>query len=94
MLPQATQPQTETAILARLFQAREGDLSPEAARYLLAFRFDERDIERVNVLSEMAQLGTLSATDEAELHSYIHVGNLLSIMQSRARMSLMPTENR
>lgn len=80
---------TDTAIFARLIQAREEDLSAEAARYLMSFRFDENDVARVNELSEMASLGTLSPEDEAELDSYIHVGNLLAIMQSNARRALV-----
>ena len=80
---------TDTAIFARLIQAREEDLSAEDARYLMSFRFDENDVARVNELSEMASLGTLSPEDEAELDSYIHVGNLLAIMQSNARRALV-----
>lgn len=79
---------TDTAIFTRLIQAREDDLSAEAARYLMSFRFDENDIARVNELSEMARCGALSLEDEAELDSYIHVGNLLAIMQSNARRAL------
>jgi hypothetical protein len=39
-------------------------------------------------LSESARNGTLSAAEEAELDSYIHVGNLLAVMQSKARQAL------
>ena len=81
-------PNTEAAILARLIQARQGDLSPGAAEYLLSVRFDDRDVERMNALSELAREGKLSLEEEAELDSYIHVGNLLAILQSMARRSL------
>jgi hypothetical protein len=83
---------TEAGILARLIRNRQDDLSRDAANYLLSLQFDENDVSRMNELSEMARLGTLGATDAAELDSYIHVGNLLAVMQSNARRVLRTTE--
>lgn len=83
---------TEAGILARLIQTRPGDLSRDAANYLLSLRFDDHDISRMNELSELARRGALAATDAAELDSYIHVGNLLAVMQSKARRSLRSSE--
>ena len=83
---------TEAGILARLIQTRTDDLSRDAANYLLSLRFDDHDISRMNELSELARLGALATTDAAELDSYIHVGNLLAVMQSRARRSLRTSE--
>jgi len=83
---------TEAGILARLIQTRQEDLPRDAANYLLSLRFDESDISRMNELSEMARAGALATTDEAELDSYIHVSNLLAVMQSKARRSLRAPE--
>jgi hypothetical protein len=83
---------TEAGILARLIQARQEKLSCDAANYLLSLRFDEKDISRMNELSELARLGTLAAADQAELDSFIHVSNLLAVMQSKARQSLRASE--
>jgi hypothetical protein len=77
---------TEAAILSRLIEAGQ-DLSQSAAEYLLSIRFNDRDIERMNELSQKARDGALSEDEEAELDSYIHVGNLISIMQAKARLS-------
>lgn len=63
-------------------------MSRDAADYLLTLRFDERDVVRMNELSELARQGALAGADAAELDSYIHVSNLLAVMQSRARQSL------
>jgi hypothetical protein len=41
----------------------------------------------------MARLGALAEADAAELDSYIHVSNLLAVMQSRARRALQALEN-
>lgn len=42
----------------------------------------------MNELSELARQGKLSSEDQAELDSYLHVGNLLAVMQSKGRRSL------
>jgi hypothetical protein len=78
---------TEAAILARLMQAKES-MSRELAEYLLSIDFENSDIERMNFLSERAREGGLTAEETAELDSYLHVGSLLSILQSKARRLL------
>lgn len=88
MSSQITSPNTEAAILARAIQLGEDELSPGAARYLLSIRFDEHDVARMNELSESARQGKLTGQEEAELDSYIHVSNLLAVMQSKGRRAL------
>jgi len=81
-------PNTEAAILARLIQIGQEELSRGAAKYLLSIRFGDRDIARMNELSELARQGKLTSEDQAELDSYLHVGNLLAVMQSKGRRAL------
>jgi hypothetical protein len=81
---------SEAAILARLIQSQDRDLAPEVGQYLLSFAFQPRDVERMNALAERAQGGELTAEESAELESYLHVGNLLAIMQAKARQFLRP----
>jgi len=88
MSSQIASPNTEAAILARLIQIGQEELSPGAAEYLLSIRFDDRDNARMNELSEVARQGKLTREEQAELDSYLHVGNLLAIMQSKARRAL------
>jgi hypothetical protein len=78
---------TEAAILARLIQSRT-EMDSHVARYLLSLDFEPDDVDRMNLLAERARDGELSADEEAELDSYLHVGNLLTIMQSRSRVFL------
>jgi hypothetical protein len=87
MSSQTVAPNTEAAILARLMQARDS-VSPDVANYLLSINFDADDTERMNVLAERAREGNLTADEIAELDSYLHVGSLLSILQSKARRLL------
>jgi hypothetical protein len=42
----------------------------------LSIRFGDRDTARMNQLSELARQGRLSGEEQADLDSYIHVGNL------------------
>lgn len=76
---------SEAAIPAR--QSRT-EMSREVAQYLLSFDFEPDDIERMNFLAERAREGSLSQEETAELDSDLHVGNLLTIMQSKGRQRL------
>ena len=82
---------TEAAILARLIQSRT-ELDSHVARFLLSLDFEPEDVDRLNLLAERVREGALSGDEEAELDSYLHVGNLLTIMQSRARVYLRTHE--
>jgi len=88
MTSQVTSSNTEAAILARLIQIGEEQLSRGAAEYLLSIRFGESDIARMNELSELARQGKLTSQEQAELDSYLHVGNLLAVIQSKGRRAL------
>lgn len=89
---QVETPNSEAAILARLIQAKE-QMSREVAEYLLSIDFSQEDIERMNFLGEQAREGLLSQEEATELDSYLHVGNLLTIMQSKARAYLKSQEH-
>jgi len=88
MSSQISNPNTEAAILARLIQIGQDELPPGAAEHLLSISFSDRDMARMNELSELAREGTLSSQDQAELDSYIHVANLLAVMQAKGRRAL------
>lgn len=60
-------------------------MSQDVAQYLLSIDFEPSDIERMNFLSKRARQGILTPEETAELDSYLHVGMLLGIMQSKAR---------
>ena len=67
MSSQTATPNTEAAILARLIQMGQGELSRGAAEYLLSIRFDDRDTARMNELSEFARQGQLTSGEQSEL---------------------------
>ena len=89
MTSQATELNREPAIWARLLHSRnEEEVSPEVAEYLLSITFGLRDRDRMRKLADKSELGALTPDEQAELDGYLHVGNLLAIMQSKARVSL------
>src|ERR1019366_8225160 len=89
MSSHSASPNTEAAILARLIQIEQQELSRGAAEYLLSIRFGDRDTARMNELSELARQGKLTGDEQAELDSYLHVGNLLAVMQSNGTMHVV-----
>lgn len=88
MSSQLLSPNSEAAIWARLMQAQRAELPSEAAVFLLAIDFDEGDRRRMQQLAERSQAGTLTAEEQTEFDGYLHVGNLLAVMQSEARLAL------
>jgi hypothetical protein len=79
-----------TALLEQLAALDAEGMSPETARRLLRLHFDSSHQRRLAALSEKAQEGTLSSSEEGELDEYIRVADLLAILQSRARRALKP----
>jgi hypothetical protein len=86
MASQLLSPNTEAAIWARLMQAHKTELSVEAAEFLLTLDFEESDRRRMLQLAERSEAGTLTADEQVEFDGYLHVGNLLAVMRSKARL--------
>lgn len=79
---------SEAAILGRVFQPTLGGWPRAAAEAIIGIGFSESDRTEMSRLLEKAKTGELS-TDEAEiLENYRHVGKLLELLKSRARLSL------
>ena len=85
---QLLRPNSEAAIWDRLMQAKKDKLTPEAAQFLLAIDFEESDQQRMLQLAERPEAGTLTAEEQIEFDGYLHVGNLLAVIQSKARLAL------
>ncbi len=79
---------TEAEIFRRIFEPDKRGLSRHAARAILKLDFSAPDRARMNLLAEKARAGKLRKREDAELEAYIQVGQLLAIMQSKARQSL------
>src|SRR3954470_11039437 len=85
--------QIGTAMLQQLADLEPRSLSPETAQKLLELDFSPPQQERVSLLSEKAQEGTLTPPEQQELDEYIRVADLLAILQSRARRALKDADS-
>jgi hypothetical protein len=79
---------TQTAILSRAFQVDNGNLSPDLANFILAVELSDEDQHRLRELADLARGGVLDEQQETELENYRHVGRLLELLKSKARISL------
>ena len=82
----------EADILSRVIAPSTPNLPPPMAEMILAFTFPNEDRERMNQLAQKAREGTLTGEEQAEIDAYERVGHFLSLLQSKARISLEQTE--
>jgi hypothetical protein len=75
-------------ILKQIIEPGKGDLSPELARYVLSLGFTNQLQERYRKLSDRAQSGKLTPLEESELDEYLSTDAFISILKSKARVSL------
>jgi uncharacterized protein YnzC (UPF0291/DUF896 family) len=87
-MPLTTVETNEMAILRRVVDPEQPFLSTEAAQAILRLAFHENDRARMNRLAAQNRANTLTPDEELELNSYIRVGQMLGILQSKARRSL------
>jgi hypothetical protein len=80
-------PTSEAAIFGRLWDAADR-LTPALARHVLTLGFADSDKARMRDLAERNSGGGLSAGELEELDNYVRVGDLLAILQSKARVRL------
>jgi hypothetical protein len=81
-------------ILYRLLEPETGNLTPEAARYLLSIDFPQADRDRMALLAEKSQAGALLADERDELEEYVHIGHMLALIQSKARKAIAQGHSR
>jgi len=79
---------TEPRIWRRVLRAENGDLPRQAAEFLLGLDLEESDHVRLAELNAKANDGRLTDAERAELEEYLRVGDLIAILQSKARRSL------
>jgi hypothetical protein len=82
---------SEGAIFARLWETANGELLPVLARHILKLSFSESDKARMHELAVKNQESSISPAEREELDSYVKVGDLLAILQSKARKALQKT---
>ena len=79
---------SEVAIFGRVLEPEEATLDVAAAKAILNLDFNHADKDRMRVLLAKAKTGTLTAEEQVEIDNYDRVGHMLSLMKSKARLSL------
>jgi hypothetical protein len=78
---------SEAAIFGRLWD-RDRALSPTVAKHVLKLKFSDAETERMHELAAKNRGEGLSKEEAEELDNFIRVGDLLAILQSKARRVL------
>jgi hypothetical protein len=91
MKPPPVSTVSDVAILGRVLASDDGSLPPEVARYFLGLGFSAADKARMHELAEKNQEGKVSPAELEELDGYIRAGDVLAILQLKARRALGAT---
>lgn len=89
-----TAAKSEAEILSRIIAPNTPDMPQETAEMILALDFPKEDRERMDRLAEKAREGTLLQEEQIEIDAYERVGHFLSLLQSKARISLNKTRKK
>lgn len=79
---------TEAEILEKVVAPAEGNLSPGAARELLALKFDGETTQTIRKLLRQNNRGTISVEDRLALEKFLRVGQLLDLLHAKAHLSI------
>ncbi|MEX2177038.1 MAG: hypothetical protein WD872_21930 [Pirellulaceae bacterium] len=80
--------QSDAEILAEVFATGDSAMFPELARWILSLHFTQVQQARVQNLAELGNERTLSPAECAEVEKFRRVGNLLTLLRSKARLAL------
>lgn len=79
---------SEAAIFSRLLPKGPNGMQPAVSRFLLRLAFSAEDKARMRELALKNQDGALSKAERQELENYVKVGDLLTILKTKARVAL------
>lgn len=79
---------SQAAIFSRLWDAPGHGLTRQLARHVLKLAFADEDLQRMHELAAKNREGTLSERERGILDNYVVVGDLIAILQSKARKVL------
>ena len=78
----------EIEIWADVIEPDNHDMSESEANAVLRWRFNEAAKQRMEQLANRNGRGTLTVPEKEELEAYIRVGQVIGILQAKARLSL------
>jgi hypothetical protein len=74
--------------LDRFLDPVDGTLTPEVARRIVDWRPDDELRKRIEELGCKADEGTLTPEEDAEYREYIEEGDVIALLQAKARRLL------
>ncbi|PYR98496.1 MAG: hypothetical protein DMG15_21620 [Acidobacteria bacterium] len=77
-----------TAVLERLLDPVSRSLNIEAARKLVQLKADAQTQARVDELARKCNEGELTSAERSEYEAFVTAGNLIAILQAKARLIL------
>lgn len=77
---------SEADILDEVLSRALADLHPDAARSLLAFKFEPKTIKQIQRLLQKNNRGTISADGRITLEKYLRVGQFIDLLHAKAKM--------
>ncbi|MFN0021568.1 MAG: hypothetical protein ACKVP0_25225 [Pirellulaceae bacterium] len=78
-------------ILKDLVSPEAPNLKPEVAQWMLSLGFSETRRDRMMELAELNNRGEMTDSLREEMDNYRRIGNLVSLLQAKARLSLQQT---
>jgi hypothetical protein len=81
-------PTTASEILDEIIEPSAPSFAPEFARLVLKLRLGDAAQERIRDLLRRNNAGTLQPAEKTVLENYLLVGQLLDLLQAKARASL------
>lgn len=76
------------SVLERLLEPISRSLNPDSARALAEMEADSVAQTRVAELADKCNHGLLTPVEQKEYETYVHAGNLIAILQAKARLYL------
>jgi hypothetical protein len=75
-------------VLNRMLEPVSASLNVEAARKLMGLKADAKARARVARLAKKCNAGTLTPNERTEYETYVMVGELVGLLQAKARVIL------
>jgi hypothetical protein len=78
----------DAEIFSEVLEGGTGHFDPDVARAVLRLSFSDGQKQRMVELADRHNRGELDAREIGELAAYRRVGNLLALLQGKARLTL------
>jgi hypothetical protein len=82
---------TFAEVLRDLLSPEAPPMPPDVAQWALSLKLPEDKLERMLELAARGNSGELTRDDEREMAAYRDVGNFLTLLHAKARLSLRQT---